>query len=214
MNRELLTNNYLIVKNFISKEIALDLGLSFIEYSKIVKKSNPLHCDEIDGNPINYAFRVHSPKNGQDLLYGKCDEVSNIVGCKLLPTYSYARVYKNGSFLPIHKDRSACEISLTVHLDGDTSWPIYITNPQALPIECNLQPGDAVLYLGCLAHHWRFKYTGENYAQVFLHYVREDGLYSETAKTFGNEYLEDPEKLIEEYKQIFPSFTSYYHDRF
>ena len=204
MNRDLLENNYIIINNFVSKENALHWGLDFIEYSKTVDEK-----DKGD-TQVNNCTCLHSPKNGNDLLYGKCDEVSNIVGCKLLPTYSYGRVYGNGNFLPIHKDRQACEISLTVHLHGDTLWPFYIINPQGLPIELDLQPGDAVLYLGCLAPHWRLEYTGKNYSQDFIHYVREDGVYSEAAKTLDNQGLEDPEKLIEEYKNFLPTFRSYY----
>ena len=67
-----------------------------------------------------------------------------------------------------------------------------------------------MLYLGCLAPHWRLEYTGKNYSQVFIHYVREDGVYSEAAKTLDNQGLEDPEKLIEEYKNFLPTFRSYY----
>ena len=80
MNKELLRNNYLIVKNFISKENALQWGLDFVEFSK-----TRLHEGDTQ---VPKAFSVHCPKNGQDILYKKCDEVSNIVGCKLLPTYS------------------------------------------------------------------------------------------------------------------------------
>ena len=207
MNRDLLENNYLIVKNFISKENALQWGLDFVEFSK-----TDLPSQYKGDTQVPKSICVHSPKNGEDLLYEKCDEVSNIVGCKLLPTYSYARVYEKENFLPIHKDRPACEVSLTVHLHGDTSWPFYIINPQGLPIEVNLQAGDAVIYLGCIAHHWRLKYTGDNYAQVFIHYVREDGVYSEAATNDDNKFKENNKKIKEEYKNFLPTFISYYLD--
>ena len=32
----------------------------------------------------------------------------------LIPTYSYARIYKNGDELKRHKDRPSCEISTTL----------------------------------------------------------------------------------------------------
>src|SRR6056300_189261 len=44
---------------------------------------------------------------------------------KLIPTYSYARIYKKGDILERHKDRFSCEISTTMNLGGD-DWPIYI----------------------------------------------------------------------------------------
>ena len=47
----------------------------------------------------------------------------------LIPTYSYARLYKQGDILKRHKDRPSCEISTTVHLGG-ASWPIFL-NPNS-----------------------------------------------------------------------------------
>ena len=46
-------------------------------------------------------------------------------GLKLIPTYAYARIYKNGDILHRHKDRFSCEISTTMNLGGD-EWPIYL----------------------------------------------------------------------------------------
>jgi len=48
-------------------------------------------------------------------------------GLKLTPTYSYARIYKEGDVLHRHKDRFSCEISTTLNLGGD-EWPIFIEN--------------------------------------------------------------------------------------
>jgi len=92
-----------------------------------------------------------------------------------LPTYSYARIYKNGSVLTRHTDRDACEISLTLHLHGDQSWPIWIETPSGEEVKVDLKPGEAMLYLGKKAPHWRDEYGGEYYTQVFLHYVRSRG---------------------------------------
>ena len=103
---------------------------------------------------------------------------------KLIPTYSYARIYKKGDVLERHKDRPSCEISTTLNLGGDP-WPIYIdpnpdngnTNlgPDYVPgnsegIKVELKPGDMLMYRGCELEHWRDKFDGENCAQVFLHY--------------------------------------------
>jgi hypothetical protein len=33
-----------------------------------------------------------------------------------------------------------------------------------------------MLYLGCVADHWRdTPFSGQNYSQLFLHYVRSNG---------------------------------------
>ena len=110
-----------------------------------------------------------------ELLCEKTPKVSKIIDETVLPTYCYARVYKNGDVLKKHTDRDACEISLTLQLDGDTEWSIYVKDSKGKEIEVNLKSGDALLYLGCDAPHWRNSFEGNFYSQVFLHYVRSRG---------------------------------------
>ena len=87
----------------------------------------------------------------------------------VLPTYAYARIYKEGSELKKHTDRFSCEISCTMHLGGDGKWPIYLKhNNKNVPI--NLDAGDLLIYSGEKLQHWREPYLGKEYAQVFLHY--------------------------------------------
>jgi hypothetical protein len=105
-------------------------------------------------------------------------------GLKLIPTYSYARIYKKGDILHRHKDRFSCEISTTLNLGGD-KWPIYVEpNPKmggvvegkgyisdnTKGIKVNLKPGDMLVYRGNLLEHWREEFDGKDCAQVFLHY--------------------------------------------
>ena len=167
MNKSLTENNYIYIPNFISEASAKVMSQNFKKY-----------CDdnEIPGD-------TQSPNSSAkydfidflELLCEKSSVVSHIIGETVLPTYSYARVYRNGSVLERHRDRDACEISLTVHLDGDTDWPIYIQTPAGEEVELILKPGDAMLYLGCVADHWRNQFLGREYVQVFLHYVRSRG---------------------------------------
>ena len=108
-------------------------------------------------------------------------------GIKLIPTYSYARIYKKGDILHRHKDRFSCEISTTLNLGGD-KWPIYIEpNPKmgelvegkgyisdnTKGIKVILKPGDMLVYKGNLCEHWRDAFEGKDCGQVFLHYNNE-----------------------------------------
>ncbi len=107
------------------------------------------------------------------------DTIEKIVGEELLPTYSYARLYSNKDILKEHKDRPACEVSVTIQLgkSHDYAWSIFMGG-----IEMKLNEGDAVLYNGCDISHWRNECQGpEGYysGQVFLHYVRKNGLYAD-----------------------------------
>ena len=93
-------------------------------------------------------------------------------GLKLIPTYSYARIYKNGDVLARHKDRYSCEVSTTLNLGGDP-WPIYLdpTGKEGQAgVKVDLKPGDMLIYSGCDLEHWREEFTGKDCAQVFLHY--------------------------------------------
>jgi len=105
-------------------------------------------------------------------------------GLKLIPTYSYARIYKKGDILHRHKDRFSCEISTTLNLGGDP-WPIYIEPNSKMGatvegkgyisnntkgIKVNLKPGDMLVYRGNLLEHWRESFDGQDCGQVFLHY--------------------------------------------
>jgi hypothetical protein len=42
--------------------------------------------------------------------------VQDQCGLRLLPTYSYFRMYKHGDVLRRHRDRPACEISVTLNI--------------------------------------------------------------------------------------------------
>lgn len=167
MNNKLIENNYIIVPNFISKERAIKLSSEFLNHSE----KNNLNGDE-------QAPNSHSSYNYisfLELLCEKTPEVSNIIDETVLPTYAYSRVYKKGSELVKHLDRDACEISITLHLNGDSAWPIWIETPSGEKRSVELNPGDAMIYLGKIAPHWREPYTGEHYTQVFLHYVKSRG---------------------------------------
>lgn len=104
--------------------------------------------------------------------------VEVIVGEELIPTYSYARLYSNGDVLEKHRDRPACEVSVTLQLGRSHhyAWPIYMGNQRY-----DLSEGDAVVYKGCDIEHWRDRCDGpqEYYSgQVFLHYVYKNGQHA------------------------------------
>jgi hypothetical protein len=102
--------------------------------------------------------------------------VEQATGFALWPTYSYLRLYKRGNLLKAHRDRPACEISMTVNLgmSGDEPWPIWIAGPQGIA-SVSLNPGDGLIYRGCDCYHWREPFQGNHLAQVFLHYVDQNG---------------------------------------
>ena len=85
---------------------------------------NPLvgnfHDPQVPGSYAKYADRFM-----ETLLVKTIDVMQKKTGLKLVPTYSYTRLYRTGNILNRHKDRPSCEISTTLCLGGD-HWPIYL----------------------------------------------------------------------------------------
>jgi hypothetical protein len=170
MNQTLVDNNYLVVPGFISKERAESLRQKFY----VLERDGGWEKDcQAPNSPAIYNFKPFL-----ELLCEKTLEVSSLIEETVLPTYCYARMYKGPEVLARHRDRPACEVSLTLHLGGDAEWPISIQRPDGTEASVILNPGDTMLYLGCVADHWREQYGGVEYAQVFMHYVRSNGPYA------------------------------------
>jgi len=90
---------------------------------------------------------------------------------KLFPTYAYWRYYVFGGKLESHIDRPSCEISVTACIKKYDNWPLIIENKKI-----ELEEGHALLYAGCDQKHGRPGiYKGEGMAQIFLHYVNQNG---------------------------------------
>jgi Rps23 Pro-64 3,4-dihydroxylase Tpa1-like proline 4-hydroxylase len=167
MNSIIIQNNYIVIPNFISKSRAKKLHEEYKNYCELNNISG-------DGQVLN-SYSCYNYISFLELLCEKTQEVSSILEETVLPTYTYARVYRNKNELTKHTDRDACEVSLTLNLCGDQPWKIYVKNPEGEEKSVVLTPGDAMLYLGKIAEHWRNEYVGDEYTQVFLHYVKSRG---------------------------------------
>jgi len=111
------------------------------------------------------------------LMNALVQRVEYCTGLSLFPTYSYARVYHRGDELKPHRDRRACEISVSLNLgqQPQTPWPLCIQGRDKVSASAILNPGDALIYHGIELTHWRKPYEGDEIAQVFMHYVNQNG---------------------------------------
>lgn len=165
MHTALQENNYILIKNFIDKNEAEKLAQNFMA-----------DCENFE--PDHQSPNAPSKYNYEHFLYLLCEKtgkVSSIYGNKVIPTYAYARWYRNGGTLAKHSDRESCEVSITLNLKKDRDWPIYIETPYGQTASVELDQGDAMMYLGSYAKHWRDEITDGNIVQVFLHYVDING---------------------------------------
>ena len=174
-------NDYVIIKNAISKELA-DFTYKYFLLKRQVAKTY-FETNYIEKNNTDYGtwlekqvpntYSVYSDIVMETLLTEVMPKMENITNLKLIPTYSYARIYKYGDVLKKHKDRPSCEISTTLNLGGEF-WPIYLKSKNGNEVRIDLSPGDMLIYKGCQLEHWREKFTGQNCGQVFLHYNNKE----------------------------------------
>ena len=140
----------------------------------------------------------------ETLLMKVLPKMQQETGLQLIPTYSYARIYKKGDILRRHKDRPSCEISTTLNLGGNP-WPIFIDGTGADNVideyknivkpgapegtKVLLDVGDMLVYSGCELEHWREPFDGDICGQVFLHYNHVNGPFAEKNKFDGRPML-------------------------
>lgn len=116
---------------------------------------------------------------GETLLLAAQPAIEKASGRELLPCYSFLRVYRQGSMLAKHLDRPSCEISasLTVGFEAPAPWPLGIESDGSARL-VNLAPGDLLVYKGAERPHWRERFAGRYWVQLFLHYVDARGPYT------------------------------------
>ena len=209
MKNNFKKNKFIIIKSAVSKKLA-----NFVYNYFLLKKEAVYYMHKNNIVPEN---------NINSLIFGtwKDEQVPNMYShysdfametllklllpvmeketkLKLIPTYSYARIYEKGSNLFRHKDRPSCEISTTLNLGGST-WPIFIdpTGKDNISnirntdkgqecdvkktahkgIKINLKPGDMLVYKGDELEHWREEFQEKKCVQVFLHYNEKNGKF-------------------------------------
>jgi len=188
-------NKYAIVRQAISKDLASFIANYFsmqkqvYDTCKVARYFSPFeqilgyYEDPVDGQiPNTYS---HYANIAMETLMLKIHPVmEKTTGLKIIPAYTYARIYKKGDVLKRHKDRFSCEISTTMNLGGD-DWPLYLepdsskggekegvgyVSENTKGVRVDLKPGDMMVYKGMELEHWRNKFKGKECTQVFLHY--------------------------------------------
>jgi len=167
------THKFVLLENALSRQECKTLSnMLFDAYDKGIMEKD-VQCPLSD-SIYNASFFTEIHK-----IIGK--QLSQHTNKKLLPTYTYARIYRNGDVLEKHIDRESCEYSVTITLDydGKRVWPIYfedkVNQNNTKGEMISLDIGDLILYKGQEIVHWRPKFKGEWQTQVFLHYVDAEG---------------------------------------
>ena len=193
---------YQVIKNAISYELANFVYNYFMlkrdavnfMYKNNINYESPLLGTWADKQVPN-TYSHYADFVMETLLMKVLPKMQQETDLELVPTYSYARIYKKGDILRRHKDRPSCEISTTIHLGGN-KWPIFIDGTGSDNVideyknihkpnapkgtEVLLDVGDMLVYSGCELEHWREAWDGDNCAQVFLHYNHLNGKFAKS----------------------------------
>ena len=126
-------NKFQVIKNALSYDISNFIfnyfllkrdAVAYMYNHNIIHDNNGLMGTWTD-QQIPNTYSHYADPVMETLLVKMLPIMKQHTGLDLVPTYSYARLYKNGDELKRHKDRPSCEISTTLNLGGDI-WPIFI----------------------------------------------------------------------------------------
>jgi hypothetical protein len=194
-------NKYQVIKKAVNYELANFIFNYFLlkrDAVKFMYENNITYDNGMFGTwtdqQVPNTYSHYADQVMETLLVKMLPVMKEHTGLDLVPTYSYARLYKNGDILKRHKDRPSCEISTTLNLGGDP-WPIFIDGTGADSVideykqihkpnapegtKVLLEVGDMLVYSGCELEHWREPFQGQVCGQVFLHYNHRNGPFAE-----------------------------------
>lgn len=190
-------DGYALVRDMVPRGVARAL----MERIRADLPSGPLAV-AADPTPIlnRPAFEIYGNVYPpmQAFLWALTPAMEQVTGHKLIPTYDYFRIYREGDICRVHRDRPACQHSLSLTLDysDDVPWPLEVgakgnAGPQDLfsddfgdepSAALAMGVGDAVAYRGVEHRHGRTKPNPNGWsAHLFLHWVDPDGEFADQA---------------------------------
>lgn len=146
----------------------------------------------------------------KSFLWGLTPAMEMVTARKLTPTYAYFRIYRQGDLCHVHRDREACEhsLSLTLAYSDGKAWPLEVGGEgekgpdDILAGDFGPEPsaalameiGDAVAYRGVEHRHGRTTPNPNAWsAHLFLHWVDPDGPHADRA--FDGKGIPEPVEL-------------------
>ncbi len=199
------TNGYQVIRGALGQEAATLLGMQFQlvrDHMVFLNNGDTNDVQFMNDFQVKNSFTYYATVGFDTLLEYIRPKVAEVTGKRLLPAYSYARIYYNGAEMAPHTDRPSCQYSATMTIKVDkTPWDIWIKGMDGAENPVSLFVGDMLVYRGDMLEHWRNPYQEDYQIQVFLHYVDADGPYArlhmDTRPLLGlpKDYRKDDELL-------------------
>jgi hypothetical protein len=187
-----VADGYALVREIIPREVA---G-AFMAQLRQDLPPGPLKAPE--GEPMDILRRPALDIAGASyrpfefFLWALTPVMEQVTGRRLVPTYDYFRIYREGDVCRVHRDRPACEHSLSLTLDysDGVAWPLEVGRDRTAVVKQQvtddfgdepmsslaMEIGDAVAYQGVTHRHGRTVPNPNSWsAHLFLHWVDREG---------------------------------------
>jgi hypothetical protein len=110
------------------------------------------------------------------------ERVSQLVGCRTKPSYTFASIYLEGGELEWHTDRPPCEYTITLLIDcapldteGRSPWALKVKGRDGRIHAIHQRIGDALLFKGRELEHSRDVLpSGQHSSSLLFHFVDAD----------------------------------------
>tara|TARA_X000001036_G_C20564110_1_gene759758 strand:- start:349 stop:993 length:645 start_codon:yes stop_codon:yes gene_type:complete len=180
-------NGYEVKSDVIHKDV-LELIYNYYQI-KIHNSEFDLDAQQVPGTITMYGDTLNDA-----ILKWTLPIAESVIGEELYPCYTFLRIYNKGDILEPHCDRPSCEFSATLPIYFDKKWPIMMQKydfekygPEGFEESARSSPsksiilemGDMCFYSGTTMNHWRLPFSGYECVQLFIHYVRKNGEFSE-----------------------------------
>jgi hypothetical protein len=165
-------NPELRAKGWVAARGLLEPALARVVYKTLLLQQ--WRGESYRDNHVPTAATVVNTALTDALLLEVRPRIEAIAGCRLVPTYSYARVYFHDDAFIRHHDRGSCEVSVSIHVGRDGGEASLWFSPNH---RVDMEEGDGAVYLGCDTDHWRERFSGNTMAQLLLHYVVAGGAH-------------------------------------
>jgi hypothetical protein len=180
----------------------------------------------LDRQIRNGTQAVYADTLMESLLSFYLPWVSTVVQKKLVPSFSFYRMYKPGAELTRQRSLVSGEYCASLCLGMDITpvegeepmWDFYLDlpdndgNPGRSVV---LGPGSMVIFRSLEVEHWREPFRvaeGSWYIQVDFYYVDAEGPYGEICKFDGRKYLGEPVSAVsQDYKDVVCKKTESVH---
>src|SRR4029453_6686375 len=166
-------NGYALVREMIPREVAQAFMWLLRRRKLPGGVVPPVPAEVPEGILVRNAYELY----GNDFppmktfLWGLTPVMEQVAGRRLIPTYDYFRIYRQGDLCHVHRDREACEhsMSLTLAYSDGKAWPLELgregeKGPDDIIAEdfgpepmssLAMKVGDAVAYRGVDHRHGR-----------------------------------------------------------